>query len=601
LAQEQLPPIIHYVLWPERDRPAKFIIRGGIHSMKKCRIQLFAAVIFFVTGNLYGQNPKVVLFETFTNSYSECPNNDAFDAAFKATLAADGSKIIHLNYHIINYQDPMALASIPSSDSVMSLLSGQTGPSLPILCGAVDRVNFPQYHKLTGTIPGGKTQWDNQIAADLKLNAPVAITLASAQIDTLSSTKSSRLIAKVDVTSTQPIADSMGLHFVVTQDNVPYAQCPSVPGPTTHNNVVRYITMGDSALALKGNPSGTLSHVTYVLDISKTKPNFSLADMKLIGFVEDRTAGDFTVAQAALLQTNLGNLPPPPASITLNTSTFEGKTFAPGDPITILFDKVSIAIVKLEYSLDNGATWNVIDTTHEFSYFWYAPTANTTQAKIRISESQTDNPISTETGTFSIKNTQPSIKIIHPSAINPTALDTAVAGKIFSIVWNSYLADTVKISYSVDGTNWGIIRPSLIGAKSYNWNLLGIKATPTAQIKIEGLGDASNVVSISDPFPIVNSAGVSRPAAQIFSISVNPQPLHRSQQLKANIKLDSYYGIEVSMYDLGGKKVYSKERMSLGAGENTITLETGLLPAGTYLLEVRRDDGQVRMVKVVVE
>src|SRR5258708_1546513 len=127
--------------------------------MKLHRILLILAATLAIAGNLHAQNSKIVLFETFTNSYSQCPNNDAFDAAFKATLASNGSKIIHLNYHIISYQDPMALASIPSSDSVMSLLSGQTGPSLPILCGAVDRVNFPQYNKLTGTIPGGKTQW----------------------------------------------------------------------------------------------------------------------------------------------------------------------------------------------------------------------------------------------------------------------------------------------------------------------------------------------------------------------------------------------------------------------------------------------------------
>ncbi|MFI5265090.1 MAG: hypothetical protein ACHQM6_11285, partial [Candidatus Kapaibacterium sp.] len=163
--------------------------------MKLYHIPLFFGIALFFSGNLHAQGTKVVLFETFTNSYSECPKNNDFDAAFKATLAANGSKVIHLNFHIIDPLDPMALASTPAGDSVMMLLSGLTKQPFYILCGAVDRTNFPQYDKLTGTIPGGKTQWDDRIASELKLSPPVSISLASAMIDTISSSKTSRLIA----------------------------------------------------------------------------------------------------------------------------------------------------------------------------------------------------------------------------------------------------------------------------------------------------------------------------------------------------------------------------------------------------------------------
>ncbi|MFI5264032.1 MAG: T9SS type A sorting domain-containing protein, partial [Candidatus Kapaibacterium sp.] len=150
---------------------------------------------------------------------------------------------------------------------------------------------------------------------------------------------------------------------------------------------------------------------------------------------------------------------------------------------------------------------------------------------------------------------------------------------------------------------WGLIRPSFTGAKSYNWNLLGIKPTPNAEIKVEALGEASGTVSTSDPFPIVNqqSGAVNVSLQESFALSVNPQPLRKSQQLKLNLKFDSYSGVDISMFDLSGKKVLSKERVYFGAGDNSVVLEPGSLSAGSYILEVRRDNGEVRVMSIVIE
>ncbi|MEI8134202.1 MAG: T9SS type A sorting domain-containing protein [bacterium] len=564
--------------------------------MKLTRIILSLFILGLLGSSLYAQDSKVVLFETFTNSFSQCPTANDFDAAFKSTLSTNGAKIVHLNYHIIDPLDPMALASTPQADSAMMIMSGLTKQPYPILCAAIDRINLPQYHKLTGTIPGGKTQWDQAITDELKKAPAVSIALVGAQIDTISSSKSSRLIAVVSVTSNQTIADSMGLHFAITQDNVPYAQCaPS--GPTKHNNVVRYVTNHDSLLQLATKPTGTTVTVAYVQDISKTKDNFSLRDMKLVAFVHDIKNRDIQVAQTALLKTNLGNLPPPPSALVLNSTLLDGKTYAPGDPISIFFNKISIDSVKVEFSPDNGATWQLVGTTHDFVYYWNAPSVNAPQAKIKISDLKTGNPVAIETGNFSVVQSSHSIALIHPNAS-----DTAYIGKKFTITWNSNGADSVKIYYSTDaGAHWGTINVHNGGAKSYSWLVSGVPTT-SASIKIEGQGEATGIVSTSDVFTVLNfvSGGVNTADKNDFSISVNPQPLHASQPLTLNVTLAEHSELSVALFDLTGKQVFSKSDLVGEQGKNAFALPIGQLSPGIYMLRVIRGDGEVQAMKVEI-
>jgi hypothetical protein len=94
----------------------------------------------------------------------------------------------------------------------------------------------------------------------------------------------------------------------------------------------------------------------------------------------------------------------------------------------------------------------------------------------------------------------------------------------------------------------------------------------------------------------VNSSPV-----ESFTVSVNPQPLGKSGKLNVNLKLDTYSGVEMALYDLTGKKVFSKDRAYFSAGEHSISLDQPSLASGTYMLEIRRDNGQERIVKVVAE
>jgi len=575
--------------------------------MKLCRIFFTVVIVCIFNGNLFAQNTKVVLFETFANSCDGCTLNDDFDAAFRQTLAANGTKIVHLNHHVINTCDPMT-ANDPASLTVLSKLSNIYQQPYPISCADVDRTNFPAIApnsagKLTGTVPGGKTQWDTRIASELKLSTPVAISLASAKIDTISSSTVSRFIATINVTSAQT-NDTMAIHYAITQDNIYFAQCPTAkpPGPTTHNDVVRYVTTTDSTLNFKSQTQNTVTFIQNIAKINTATTTFDLSQMKFIAWVEDHSGGDYTVSQAALLQTNLQSLSAPAPSLSLNTGILDNAVFAPGDLVTILFDKVSVDSVKIEFSSDGGTSWQTIGTTHDFKMYWTAPTLSTTQGKIRISELKSGTPIVTETGTFTIKSSDYSLSLLKPDGNT-----IAYIGQKFTVTWNQHGFDTLYIEYSSDnGNHWqtlNIHRDPTGTANSYNWSVAG-PATAQAMMRLRPFAaDKQTSTSLSDPFQVLNTTGdgVNSTPDESFSISVNPQPLKRSEQLKLNLKLGNYSGVDISMYDLNGKKVYSKDRMSIGAGDNTISLELNALPAGTYILAVQRDNGEVRTVKVVIE
>jgi hypothetical protein len=539
---------------------------------------------------MYAQ--KIVLYETFINSFINCPAVDDFSTQVQSTLTADQGKYIYLNYHVSNVGDPMSASSV-TANTMFDKIVGSTNI---INFSSVDRTKFSSSGlKLTS----GKSEWDARITSQSNLTTPVTISLVSAQIDTLSSITNSRLVVKVNVGGAQT-TDTMTIHYAITQDGVYFPQCPTATpaGPTTHNDVVRYVTVADSLLDFKSQTQNT---VTYEQNITKTFATFDLSKMKLIAWVEDHSPTDYTVAQAALLKTNLKNLPPPAVSLSLNSAILDNKSFAPGDLVSIVFDKISIDSIKVEFSSDGGTTWQNVGVTHDFQYYWNAPAISTTKGKIRISEQKTGNPIVTETGTFTIAQPDHSLSILHPNGN-----DIAYIGSKFNVTWNQHGVDTLFVEYSSDnGNHWQTLnlhKDPTGAANSYQWTVAG-PATAQALMRLRPFAaDQQTLVSLSDPFQVQNTVTgkVNTTSDESFAISVSPQPLMRSQQLKLNLKLDSYSSLAISLYDLSGTKVYSNDHSFIEAGDHTIPLDVHSLAAGVYILEVRRDDGAIRTVKVEV-
>lgn len=550
--------------------------------------------IIFSAG--YAQQPRRVLFETFTNSYDLCPEANGLDAAFKATLAsANGSKIIHLNNHIANVGDPMVVAG--STANLESLrLSNNTFP-YPIFNGAVDHTVFTSTGvRLTSKYePSGSTEWNTRINERVGDEALVAITLTDAKMDKIGQADYWRLVAKVKVTLQDANSDSLRIFYAITQDNVFYEQCQNTKPVTikNHNNVVRFIDVHGIALDLKGKPQGASTEVTITHDISKLESHkYKLEDMKFIAFVERGASDNYEVVQAWELRKNLDTLAPPAAAITISNA-IEGKSYAPGDNVFITFDKTNIDSVKLEFSSNNGSSWEHIININTNRYFWTAPDITTTQGQIRVSD-LTNSALSSTSGNFTIKLPLRGIRILKPQGG-----DTAFLTKKLVIEWEkigSEIIEKVDLDYSVNGgTTYAILAKNQTGT-TFTWNLFGpIPITEQAMIRITEVTDSAEKVTVSsDPFYIMNpitGGGRVESSKIIRGVRLYPQPLESGSMLTIEFALDKQDRIDFMLFDMLGKQIYSLPSYEAMAGLQSHTLQLPPVAAGAYILSMRDADG----------
>ena len=129
-------------------------------------VSLVLVSLFFSNG--MAQQPRRVLFETFTNSYDFCPEANKLDEAFKRTLASgNGPSLVHLNNHIANVGDPMVVAGSTANLEMIRLSKATSG--FPNFNGAVDHTIFPSTGvRITSMhAPSGESEWNNSITERL--------------------------------------------------------------------------------------------------------------------------------------------------------------------------------------------------------------------------------------------------------------------------------------------------------------------------------------------------------------------------------------------------------------------------------------------------
>lgn len=554
----------------------------------------FLSVIFSIG---YAQQPRRVLFETFTNSYDLCPEANGLDATFKATLAsANGSKIIHLNNHIANVGDPMVVAG--STANLESLRLSNNAFPYPIFNGAVDHTVFTSTgFRLTSKYePSGSTEWNTRINERVGDEALVAITLADAKIDKIGQADYWRLVAKVKITLQDANSDSLRLFYAITQDNVFYEQCQTTKPVIikNHNNVVRFIDVEGVALDLKGKPQGASTEVTITHDISKLESHkYKLEDMKFIAFVERGTSDNYEVVQAWELRKNLDTLAAPEAAIAISNA-IQGKSYAPGDNVFITFDKTNVDSVKIEFSSNGGGSWEHVININTNRYFWTAPDITTTQGQIRVSD-VTNPALYSTSGNFTIKLPLRGIRILKPQGG-----DTAFLTKKLVIEWEkigSEIIEKVDLDYSVNGgTTYAILAKNQTGT-TFTWNLFGpIPITEQAMIRITEVTDSAQKVTVSsDPFYIMNpiTGGTVESSKIIRGVRLYPQPLENGSTLSIEFALDKQNRIDFMLFDMLGKQVYASPSYEAMVGLQRYTLQLPAVAAGAYILSMRDADGGV--------
>ena len=184
--------------------------------------------------------------------------------------------------------------------------------------------------------------------------------------------------------------------------------------------------------------------------------------------------------------------------------------------------------------------------------------------------------------------------IIHPGLATPIRWETPPG---VAPLWVAVLA-------SLDGgENWTLIAQHLPNTGAYSWQP-PYAAAPNARVAVvlvehEGAeGVVEGVLGIGGSFSIGSTTGVG-PAGAAFALHrAGPHPARHSLRLR--ISLPDGAPANLSLHDLAGRKVWSREVGALGAGTHTVVAGEGArLRAGVYLARLRRD-GQERTTRAVL-
>jgi hypothetical protein len=160
------------------------------------------------------------------------------------------------------------------------------------------------------------------------------------------------------------------------------------------------------------------------------------------------------------------------------TSPNGSETLTAQSTHTITWETTGILVdanVKIEYSTDDGVTWEetAASTDNDGNYDWTVPDITSTECKVRISK--TDGaPIDSSDSNFEIVGAG-------TDTLNltfPNGGETLPGGQTQTITWTSSGSiSNVKIEYSTDnGTTWKTVTPSTGDDGSHSWKVPSIES-----------------------------------------------------------------------------------------------------------------------------
>ncbi|MFH0733773.1 MAG: T9SS type A sorting domain-containing protein [bacterium] len=168
------------------------------------------------------------------------------------------------------------------------------------------------------------------------------------------------------------------------------------------------------------------------------------------------------------------------------TSPINGEQVQAGTNKNITWNSSNLGLINIDYSIDNGATWNEVAKdvlASDLHYNWSVPDVFSTLAKIRLSY-KNDVSISSTSSTFVISSL---------TLLTPNGGEVWQAGTTKSITWQSQNIANVNLDYSLDnGTNWISIASNIaINPGLYSWNIPASLSSSVALIRISDYSNAA--------------------------------------------------------------------------------------------------------------
>ncbi len=196
----------------------------------------------------------------------------------------------------------------------------------------------------------------------------------------------------------------------------------------------------------------------------------------------------------------------------LVTSPNGGEVFYAGNYTYINWDVSTFYTnVRIDYSLNGGVTWSVIDSNdpNDGSYYWNIPNHNSTDVLVRVSHYNDANHYDVSDALFTIK---PAVTILTPNGDNGNSsfLGGCTITSISidrSSAWNQY-----TIQYSTDaGNSWNTITSNWTtnnNPATYDWNIPNI-ASSECLIKVypnsvsSYADESDNTFTIEQPVTLI--------------------------------------------------------------------------------------------------
>ncbi|MBI1938936.1 MAG: hypothetical protein HYS25_12560 [Ignavibacteriales bacterium] len=171
------------------------------------------------------------------------------------------------------------------------------------------------------------------------------------------------------------------------------------------------------------------------------------------------------------------------------TSPNGGETLMDGETHAIQWSSANITYVRIQFSIDNGATWSLVaDSAKSLGNFsWQVPNIISSQCKIRIVSADGQTADESDNVFSIIKNSNESIRIV-----SPAGGESWEGGTAKEIKWYSSGLDSVKIEYSTNnGNNWHLIAVDKKNTGIYYWEPVPNTPSTLAQIRITNAKDGS--------------------------------------------------------------------------------------------------------------
>ena len=184
----------------------------------------------------------------------------------------------------------------------------------------------------------------------------------------------------------------------------------------------------------------------------------------------------------------------------------DGERVLTGQATPINWNSTGVSNIRIEYTLDNGKTWQEIVSSTSASagsYAWTAPNTISDACKIKLTDTDDINVYDKSNKCFSIL----SYDLVLTS---PNGGAYFVRGSNVSILWKTTPVSNIKIEYSIDnGSSWNEITASTSAVSgSFDWIIPNVSSTQ-CEVRISDVTDAAVFDKSDDLFEIgpANNAG----------------------------------------------------------------------------------------------